>query len=511
MANSWMKLLDPRLAALQNRTGPVDRMALARAFNARARYPEAAELLDLLIAEQRNDADAWFERVLSLGDRFRPEEGGELLVQLESLIVEAPKVAALQRNLGFLRLKMEDLDGAAIALDHAIDLDGTDAKTLELFGLLALHQDQASEAKGWLLKALSLQPRDPRCLRLLAITLDRMEDPAGAETQLAAALQCDPDHYWSWHTMGELLMTHGQLQEGLRCIHRARSLNVNDPASYFIVAEILAEQGHVDIAQGHLHALILLAPETQVLSEAQALLGEYKRDTGDRDGAIAYFTLASETDHESPMPWAALGDLARSEYRWEGAVRCYEEAIARDPSAADLHIQLGYALLELERLQDGEQAFLRALEADPGEYSAYLGLAEIRRLEGRLEDQTLMVQEARTLAPDDPDVWNAHGVVLELQGHLKEATEAYEEVLRQDAFHRKAANNLGFALEKRMAAGEPELKERACEAWKRRLLICRDEDQSLRMAVEHLEGLGVNEDTLRRWLDREFLQDVLES
>lgn len=508
MARSWMKLLDPRLTALQERDG--GSLALARALNARARYPEAAEILDRLIAERRCDAEAWFERVLSLGDRFRPEEAGELLVQLESLIVEAPGEAPLHRDLGFLRLKMDDTDGAEIALRRARDLDGTDAKTLELTGLLALHQDEPGEAKAWLLKALSLQPRDPRCLRLLALALDRMDDPAGAEAQLTAALECDPDHYWSWHTLGELLMSRGRIQGGLRCIHRARTLNVDDPASYFIVAEILAEQGHLDIAQGHLHALMLLAPEVQVLSEAQALLGEFKRDTGDRDGALSYFTLASETDRESPIPWVALGDLAREDGRWSDAARCYQESLARDPAAADVHVQLGYAMLELERHREGEQAFLRALEEDPGEYSAYLGLAEVARQEGRLEDQARMVKEAMTLAPDDPDVWNARGVVLEMENRLEEATGAYERALKEDTSHRQAANNLGFVLEKRMEVGEPGLESRAQEAWKRRLLICRDEDQSLRMAVEHLERLGVDESTVRRWLSQEILEDALE-
>lgn len=512
MARSWTRLLDPRLAALTDRASSAagDRLALARALNARARYREAAEILDGLIAERRDDTEAWFERVLSLGDRFRPEEGNELLVQLESLLAESQGQAALQRNLGFLRLKLDDEDGAEIALRHALELDGTDAKTLELNGLLHLHRDEPAEAKAWLLKALSLQPRDPRCLRLLALALDRMEDSSGAESQLVAALECDPDHYWSWHSLGELLMGRGRLQEGLRCVHRARALNVDDPASYFIVAEILAEHGHLDIAQGHLHALILMAPEAQVLSEAQALLGEFKRDTGDLDDALCYFTLASETDRESPVPWVALGDLAREDGRWDDGVRCYQEALARDPEAADVHVQLGFMLVELDRRREGEQAFLRALEEDPSEYSAYLGLAEIRRQEGRAEDQARMVQEAMALAPDDPDVWNAEGVALETRGKLAEATAAYERALKEDPGHRKAANNLGFVLEKRMEAGEPDLQDRAREAWKRRLLICRDEGQSLRMAVEHLERLGVDSDTIHRWLNREILEDALE-
>lgn len=508
MARSWMKLLDPRLAALKERES--GGLALAAALNARARYPEAAEILDHLLAERRGDAEAWFERVLSLGDRFRPEEAGELLVQLESLVVESPQDAPLQRNLGFLRLKMEDPDGAEAALRRALEMDGTDAKTLELMGLHALHEDRPADAKAWLIKALSLQPRDPRCLRLLALALDRLEDPSAAEAQLTAGLGWDPDHYWSWHSLGELLMSRGRVQDGLRCIHRARALNVDDPASYFIVAEILAEQGHLEIAQGHLHALMLLAPEVQVLAEAQALLGEFKRDAGDREGALSYFTLASETDRESPLPWEALGDLAREEGRPKDAARCYQEALARDPSAADIQVQLGYALLDMELHHEGEKAFLKALEADPSEYSAYLGIAEVCRQQGRTEEQARMIQEAMTLAPEDPDVWNGHGVALELQGKLQEATAAYERALKAEGCHRQAANNLGFVLEKRMVSGETGLEDRARDAWKRRLLICRDEGQSLRMAVEHLEGLGVGESTIRHWLSQEVLEDAVE-
>ena len=121
-----------------------------------------------------------------------------------------------------------------------------------------------------------------------------------------------------------------------------------------------------------------------------------------------------------------------------------------------------------------------------------------------------MVKEAMTLAPEDPDVWNAQGVVHELHDRFAEATEAYEHCLCLDPSHRKAANNLGFLLEKRMELGEPGLEDRARDAWKRRLLICRDEGASLRMAREHLVALGVGEDTLLRWLNTEMVSDPVQ-
>jgi tetratricopeptide (TPR) repeat protein len=122
-----------------------------------------------------------------------------------------------------------------------------------------------------------------------------------------------------------------------------------------------------------------------------------------------------------------------------------------------------------------------------------------------------MVKEAMTLAPDDPDVWNAYAVALEVAHRLPEATQAYNKALTLDTHHRKAANNLGFLLEKRMSQGEEGLKDQVINAWKRRLLICRDEGQSMRMATEHLSKLGISDETLDTWIAKDEVPLALES
>ncbi len=54
-----------------------------------------------------------------------------------------------------------------------------------------------------------------------------------------------------------------------------------------------------------------------------------------------------------------------------------------------------------------------------------------------------------------------------------------------------------------MEAGEADLLDRAVKAWKRRLLLCRDEGLSLKMATEHLAKLGISDEILGRWLEQE--------
>jgi tetratricopeptide (TPR) repeat protein len=505
MPRPWLQLLDPELHGRRqvSDTSFEARLNLARALNARCHHAEARTLLDQLLTEDRAHGEAWFERIIAEGDGGGVEDLEALHRDLESIRDEHADDAVPRRNLGYLRILQQRPEDAERALRQALERNGLDPRTLELLGLLCLQRDNAAEAKNWFLKALSLQPKDPRSLRLLGMACEQLGDLKSAETQFVAALEVDPHYFWGWHSLGELLLNRGEMEDGLRCIHRARSLHARESASYFILAELFSEQGHLEMAQAELHQLMLLAPQIPALAEAYALLGEIRHDLGDRAGATAYFTRAAETDPESPNPWSALGDLAREDERWDDALRCYREALARDPEAADIQVQLGYVLFNVGQHVESENCFLSALEADPGEYSAYLGISECYRMTNRYEDELRVVQAAMKLAPEDPDVWNALGVAFEVNNRLTEATEAYEKALQLSPMHRKAANNLGFALEKRMSAGEPELRDDAIKAWKRRLLLCRDEGQSMKMAMEHLLKLGLAEETILVWLDHE--------
>ncbi|MDR1841554.1 MAG: tetratricopeptide repeat protein [Holophagales bacterium] len=507
LRRTWLKVLDPIISALQDKAavgGREEKLELANALNVRCRYADALDLLEPWLEKHRSDGDAWFERIIIEGDGGTNHENLERIHnELESLRDENPGEAAHRRNLGYVRILQQRLDSAERALRQALERDGQDHRTLELMGLLYLRRDQPAEAKGWLLKALSLKPRAPRTLRLFGIACEELGDMTSAENNYAAAIEEDSRYFWGWHSLGELVIKQGEIELGMRCINRARSLKTGEPASYFILSELFAELGHMELAQAEMHRLLLLSVEKEVQAQAFSTIGEYRLDLGDLDGATSYFILASETDPSNPSPWIALGDMAREGERWEEALRCYQEALQRDPGAAEVMVQIGYVLVEVNKPEEAEAYFRRALEIDPGEYSAYLGMSECFRLTRQTVEQVAMVKQAMEIAPEDSDVWNAQGVAYEVEGLLKEATDAYERALSLFPYHRKAANNLGFVLEKRMAHGEPGLHSRAVEAWKQRLLICRDGCQSLKKATEHLLKLGVNEADIQQWLEME--------
>jgi tetratricopeptide (TPR) repeat protein len=504
---AWLKILDPVVSELQEKAaagGREEILTLANALNLRCRYSDALEVLERWLEKYRSDGEAWFERIIIEGDGAANAENLKMIhAELESLRDENPSEAVHRRNLGYIRILQQRLDDAERALQQALELDGLDHRTLEMMGLLNLRRDLPAEAKGWLLKALSLKPRAPRTLRLLGTACEEMGDMAAAENSYSAAVEENDCYFWGWHSLGELAIKQGDTELGMRCINRARGLKTGEPASYFILSELFAEQGHMELAQAEIHRLLLYSVDEKIRSHCYLVLGEYRMDYGDVEDATSHFVLASEIDPASPGPWIALGDLAREGERWEEALGCYEEALQRDPEAAEINIQIGYMLVQENKPALAEAYFRRALELDSGEYSAFLGLSECCRLNGKTADQVAMVKQAMDIAPEDSDVWNAQGVAFEVEGRLNEATDAYSRALRFSPYHRKAANNLGFVLEKRMANGETDLLPKAIEAWKQRLLICRDECQSLKMATEHLTKLGVKDSDIQLWIESE--------
>ena len=87
MPSSWLRLLDPKVTALKKDTvsSPQSRLQLAKAFNGRCLHGDAAEILDQLLAENRSDHEAWFERIVAEGDHASLEELESLHRELEAI------------------------------------------------------------------------------------------------------------------------------------------------------------------------------------------------------------------------------------------------------------------------------------------------------------------------------------------------------------------------------------------------------------------------------------------
>ncbi len=87
------------------------------------------------------------------------------------------------------------------------------------------------------------------------------------------------------------------------------------------------------------------------------------------------------------------GVAARQEGRFGEAATLLEDAVERAPSNSDAWVQLGLALVPLERFDEAEDAFERALAISPDYQDARIGLARLAFFRGDLDRAEALLGE----------------------------------------------------------------------------------------------------------------------
>lgn len=181
------------------------------------------------------------------------------------------------------------------------------------------------------------------------------------------------------------------------------------------------------------------------ISQAFALsFQHYRAGRWDLAEQICQRIVAAEAEHADA--WHLLGVIAHGRGQHAEAVERIGQAIARSPSTAAYHNNLGLALNALGRLDEAIAAYRRALELQPDLIGAHinLGLALVQR--GALSEAEACYKEALRLAPQAAEAWSNLGDLLRMQGKSEEAATCCRRAVRYNPRLAEAHYNLGSAL-----------------------------------------------------------------
>jgi tetratricopeptide (TPR) repeat protein len=132
----------------------------------------------------------------------------------------------------------------------------------------------------------------------------------------------------------------------------------------------------------------------------------------------------------------------------EQAIRHYNEALRSKPDYADAHSNLGHALVRQGNTKQAIEHYLKALEIEPNFANAHINLASALQMQENLEQAIHHYSLALRLKPHSAEAHNGLGTILDKQGRAKEAIYHYSVALRLNPDYADAHNNLGVALEK---------------------------------------------------------------
>ena len=148
--------------------------------------------------------------------------------------------------------------------------------------------------------------------------------------------------------------------------------------------------------------------------------------------------------------------------KWEDAARAYQKATELGPEFFEAFKGLGAALSKLGRPDQATGAFHVSLKINPKQLHVYLDLAGVLEAQNKLDEAVQTIQQALQLEPFSAEAhcalasifvkkndrqnaatafFNA-GVSLQREQKKEQAIEAFEEALRLNPKHAKAAHSL---------------------------------------------------------------------
>ncbi len=137
----------------------------------------------------------------------------------------------------------------------------------------------------------------------------------------------------------------------------------------------------------------------------------------------AYQNLVKANPKLIPAQVGLIRCFLREE-KVDGAYEIATSALAGAPNSPAVLAAMGNVRFRRAEMQDAERAYLKALQLDPKEVRAYLGLAEIYRAYSLYRHAHDVLVKAHEIAPNDPEVQRAYFGQLTRKQRIA-AIEAY--------------------------------------------------------------------------------------
>lgn len=264
---------------------------------------------------------------------------------------------------------------------------------------------------------------------------------------LRTAARSAPRDYDAQLALGRALLEAGRFRDAAAQLRRAANLRRRDAAALYEVVRVdLAQRNH-QRARGQCRAIARADATLGRVCEARAFLAWNRSSRAFEELEAAL--QQSPTSYEALL---ALGDAHRLRAEGPQAEDAYRRAIAANPQSAEPHLGLGQLFAQLNRRDDALTALRRAheLASDDPDVDYELG----RLLGG--EEGIARLREAVANRPTWGLAQSALGDALLGAGQNEPAAEAFRAALAQDSSLASARSGLGRAL---MAAGQLEQAE----------------------------------------------------
>ncbi|MBK6982619.1 MAG: tetratricopeptide repeat protein [Betaproteobacteria bacterium] len=188
----------------------------------------------------------------------------------------------------------------------------------------------------------------------------------------------------------------GQIEEALAAYSALLAEREDDAELWHLRAIAEHQLGRAELARtsaGRAIAIDAAPPAYHLIA------GHAASDAGDPRAAAVHYAAAVARKPDWAAAWIALGSARIEEADAGGAREAFQQATILESTAARAWNGLGLAELGLDRPEQAQAAFRRALEAEPGFALAHLNLARLAEREGKFDEALESLESALRADP----------------------------------------------------------------------------------------------------------------
>ena len=269
-------------------------------------------------------------------------------------------------------------------------------------------------------RALGAGPADVNLLAALGAILLKKGEHESARGYLSRAIELEPRFARPHEDLGALYLATGQPELAIGEYEAATALDPGQASAFFGLATALERSGRQRDAEVARSRFLELSPGGRRLAEAARL-----RLAGEAERAER---ICGEILVKSPRNIEALRLLARisaDRQRNEAAIGLLRRIVSLRPDFVPAYTDLAHVFTERGRLREAAEALGQAVAVRADDVSLHLALADTLSVIGRSDAALSGYDRVLALQPDHPRALLGRGHMLRIHGRREEAVAAY--------------------------------------------------------------------------------------
>jgi tetratricopeptide (TPR) repeat protein len=366
-------------------------------------WPKAIEYLEKCRALQPQNADVLFylaqayylkgelaqaTKIILNAARLAPKEAavlqkaGEYLCEgndcgsgLDDLLKARkldPALENIDMDLGMAYYKLFKHQEAQPILEEVFRKDPNNLVAALILGEIAAYQGKWEKARGLDEYVLTRKPRNTSALKDLGTALVALGKNEEALSPLREALDIDPSLSDVHFQLGRALRNLGRSEESLQEMELYQSIR---------------DRAHI--------AQTLVSPDKASQDEHWRECAKVLKEKGE-SAAITYVKSVAAETHTQLNAYYMVGMLYSAQQRNDDAIRVLNKAAQVSPNDADIVAFLGRVYLRDRNYEQSDLDLKRALEMNPMNQIALVGMGELQYARGQWTDAARYLSESRT-------------------------------------------------------------------------------------------------------------------